>query len=58
MTNPNEFLSPATDRTDTAPQPVAPSCCSTEQQTTCCDNSEKATCCAPAATAGGGCGCQ
>ncbi|MFE5699750.1 MULTISPECIES: hypothetical protein [Rhodococcus] len=58
MSNPNEFETPATDRTDMTPQAAAPTCCSTERQTTCCDRSEKSTCCGPAATAGGGCGCQ
>ena len=57
MPNPNEFENPATDRTDATPQ-AAPTCCSTEKQATCCDHSEKSTCCGPAATAGGGCGCQ
>ncbi len=54
MTNPNEFK----NQTDAAPQAAATTCCSTERQTTCCDQSEKSTCCGPAATAGGGCGCQ
>ncbi len=57
MTNPNEFESPATERTDAPPQPAAPPCCSTDRQSTCCDPSEKAACCGPVA-AGGGCGCR
>ncbi|MFD7009757.1 MULTISPECIES: hypothetical protein [Rhodococcus] len=59
MTNPNEFETSATDRTDANPRTAAPTCCSTERQATCCDLSEKSTCCGPAATAGReGCGCQ
>ncbi|MGK8507960.1 hypothetical protein ACRS5S_07825 [Nocardia asiatica] len=58
MTDPKEFQSPATRRTDASPQPAVSSCCSAERQITCCDDSDKVTCCAPAATAGGGCGCQ
>jgi len=58
MTNPNEFESAATYRTDATPQAAAPTCCSAEEQTMCCNHSEKSTCCGPAATAGGGCGCQ
>jgi hypothetical protein len=58
MTHPNEFQSSAAERTDASPQSAAPACCSTERQTTCCDASDKARCCAPAATAGGSCGCQ
>lgn len=58
MTNSKQFEPPATHRTDTPLQPAASTCCSAERQTTCCDHSEKVACCAPAATVGGGCGCQ